>query len=142
MTTLVRPPLGHEFKVGANLTVLECGVCGCLHGIPAAWERMAEKAGHHEYDWYCPQGHKIGYGGSSDLEKARKRAEEAERRVQAERDLRQDTERRLIAQRGETTKARKRAAAAVCPCCNRTFQQLARHMKTKHPDYDPAKPPA
>jgi hypothetical protein len=25
----------------------------------------------------------------------------------------------------------------VCPCCNRTFQQLARHMKAKHPGYGP-----
>jgi hypothetical protein len=22
-----------------------------------------------------------------------------------------------------------------CPCCNRTFQQLARHMKAKHPEH-------
>lgn len=27
-----------------------------------------------------------------------------------------------------------RAHAGVCPCCNRTFKQLAAHMKTKHPD--------
>jgi hypothetical protein len=23
----------------------------------------------------------------------------------------------------------------VCPCCNRTFQALARHMNSKHPTY-------
>lgn len=22
-----------------------------------------------------------------------------------------------------------------CPCCNRTFQNLQRHMTSKHPDY-------
>lgn len=139
MTTLTSPPLGREYKVGANLTVLECGNCGCLHAIPTNWEESAKSAGHHTYDWYCPRGCKIGYGGPSEAEKQRKRADEAERRVQAERDLRQDTERRLIAQRGETTKAKKRAAAAVCPCCNRSFVQLRRHMANKHPDYDPEK---
>lgn len=30
---------------------------------------------------------------------------------------------------------RKRASAGVCPCCNRTFSQLARHMQTKHPTF-------
>lgn len=30
---------------------------------------------------------------------------------------------------------RNRAAAGVCPCCNRTFEQLGRHMTTKHPEY-------
>lgn len=28
-----------------------------------------------------------------------------------------------------------RVGAGVCPCCKRTFQQLARHMKCKHPKY-------
>jgi hypothetical protein len=23
----------------------------------------------------------------------------------------------------------------VCPCCQRSFQNLSRHMKTKHPEY-------
>lgn len=26
------------------------------------------------------------------------------------------------------------APLCVCPCCNRTFSALSRHMKTKHPD--------
>jgi hypothetical protein len=29
-------------------------------------------------------------------------------------------------------------ANGVCPCCNRTFQNLARHMAGKHPDYEEA----
>jgi DNA repair exonuclease SbcCD ATPase subunit len=65
--------------------------------------------------------------------------QELRQRAQAERDLREDTERRLSAQKAQTTKARKRAAAALCPCCNRSFVQLRRHMETKHPGYDPAK---
>lgn len=31
----------------------------------------------------------------------------------------------------------KRINAGVCPCCNRTFQNLARHMATKHKDERP-----
>ncbi len=32
-------------------------------------------------------------------------------------------------------RTRKRVGSGVCPCCSRTFQQLARHMKAKHPAY-------
>lgn len=32
-----------------------------------------------------------------------------------------------------------RAQGGACPCCNRTFADMARHMKTKHPDFDPNK---
>jgi hypothetical protein len=34
---------------------------------------------------------------------------------------------------------RKRIQSGVCPCCNRTFENLGRHMKSKHPafDYEP-----
>lgn len=28
-----------------------------------------------------------------------------------------------------------RVSAGTCPCCNRSFKQLAAHMKNKHPDY-------
>ena len=37
--------------------------------------------------------------------------------------------------RKELHSVKARVAHGVCPCCNRTFKQLARHMKTKHPDY-------
>lgn len=35
----------------------------------------------------------------------------------------------------ETKRLKKRAAVGVCPCCSRTVGQLARHMKTKHPEF-------
>jgi hypothetical protein len=44
------------------------------------------------------------------------------------------TERRLRAQKGATTRAKKRAVAATCPCCGRSFSQLRRHMAAKHPE--------
>lgn len=50
--------------------------------------------------------------------------------AQAERDQ------RLAAER-ELKKIQTRVKGGVCPCCNRSFVQLTRHMKTKHPDYEP-----
>lgn len=52
-----------------------------------------------------------------------------------QRSMRKTTERQLIAQKGQVTKLRKRAKAGVCPCCNRTFVGLQRHMAQKHPEF-------
>jgi hypothetical protein len=44
----------------------------------------------------------------------------------------------LVAQRGQTTKARnqlERVGNGVCPCCTRSFTNLRRHMATKHPGF-------
>lgn len=30
-----------------------------------------------------------------------------------------------------------RVANGVCPCCNRHFENLERHMKGQHPDFQP-----
>lgn len=55
-------------------------------------------------------------------------------RLAAERDQAEASAR---AYKGAATKARKRAKAGTCPCCKRTFQQLARHMASQHPDFEP-----
>lgn len=43
--------------------------------------------------------------------------------------------RQIAAQRGQTTKLKNRIAKGVCPCCQRSFQNLKRHMESQHPDF-------
>ena len=43
---------------------------------------------------------------------------------------------RCAAARGQVTKLKNRAAAGLCPCCNRSFTNLLRHMATKHEGYE------
>jgi hypothetical protein len=120
----------------------------CWCGIPLAVpENLLDQAYNHGVQIHCPIGHRFGWK-ETEADRQKARADRAEAnlkrardRAEAEKDLREDTERRLRAQKGETTKARKRAAAAVCPCCNRSFVQLRRHMETKHPDYQPTSTP-
>lgn len=57
-------------------------------------------------------------------------AREAKERAQRERN-------RANGYKGHATRITKRAKAGVCPCCNRTFQSLAKHMATQHPDFTP-----
>lgn len=116
-----------------RLTVVEC-TCGLMYAIPESLHNQLD-AKRERRSVYCPLGHQWHYVGKSDAEKVR----ELQDRLAAER-AQHDQERATLkaqATRAKNAKARleKRAAAGVCPCCNRTFQQLARHMKTKHPDY-------
>lgn len=85
---------------------------------------------------HCPLGHGYVLGGREG------RAERLEKQLAAERARHDQTraerdqhERSLRAERGAKTKLKKRLAGGVCPCCQRTFENLGRHMKTKHPEY-------
>lgn len=136
---------GYTYAADTDLTVMTCPVCGIVYAIPERLRANAHARGDWQIMWYCPNGHELGFG-ESDIDrerKARKRAEEARQRAldreQATRDLLTATENSLRAQKGATTKARKRAAAALCPVpgCNRHFVQMQRHLKTKHPDWQP-----
>jgi dephospho-CoA kinase len=126
----------------AYTEVLETTRCWC--GISLAVpSNLLRNAYDHGTQIYCPIGHKFGWK-ETEADRQRKRAEQAEARAkraeerrQAERDLREHTERQLSAQRGATTRAKKRSAAGVCPCCNRSFKQIRHHMASQHPDYKP-----
>lgn len=123
--------------VTTKLSTLSCGICAIPFAIPEALHNALIDSGN---SFYCPNGHHISYT-ESEANKLRKRLEREQNeraRVAAERDQAQASAR---AQKGVATKARKRAAAALCPCCNRSFVQLRRHMASKHPDYDPTEEP-
>ena len=121
-----------------TLTTITCGACGIPFGLPQnyyeARRRDAEL-------FSCPNGHRIGYGQSeADRERAKRlRAEQEAEWLRTSRQAAWDqaaaAERRRAAAKGQLTKVKKRVAAGVCPCCNRTFQDLARHMAGQHPDY-------
>lgn len=55
--------------------------------------------------------------------------------IAAQRRLRDHAERQASARKGQVTRLKNRAAAGVCPCCTRSFENLRRHMTTKHPTF-------
>lgn len=111
--------------------VVETCWCGIRHAIPS---ELARQAKHNGKAVYCPLGHRWVVRETDADRLARELAEER-RRAQANRDLLHAEERSHSATRGHLTRQRKRVAAGVCPCCGRTFQQLARHMANKHPGF-------
>jgi hypothetical protein len=110
-----------------TLVVTHCW-CGIALAIPSNLHRVAHDEKGHSV--YCPLGHPFTYGNSYEERLAAER-----RRHEATRDLLRAEENSHKATRGHLTRQKKRVAAGVCPCCHRTFKQLARHMRSKHPDY-------
>lgn len=119
-----------------------CFKCGVVFGMPKALHNTCVRD---KQTFYCPNGHGQAYV-TSEADKLRTKLQAAEQATRAaeERAAREERwrvqanevsrtlERRLAAQRGVTTKMKKRIAGGACPCCNRTFLNLHRHMQTKH----------
>jgi hypothetical protein len=105
--------------------VEECCNCGVAFAMTDQLytERHKDKA-----TFYCPNGHGQHYVGKTDKQLLVEAEERSRQAIQAERDQ------RLAAER-ELKRIQDRSKGGACPCCKRSFVQLARHMKTKHPDY-------
>jgi hypothetical protein len=113
-----------------NLVVVECYSCTIQYGIPASLNKMLlDKRSN--ATTYCPNGHGWCYTGQT----AEERVRAAEARATHADDQRQAAERRVTAYKGQLTKVKNRVANGVCPCCSRTFVNLARHMAGRHPDF-------
>lgn len=118
-----------------DLFIEDCISCGVEFGLPLGLQQ-ARLQDHRSF--YCPNGHSMHYTAKTDVEKlseAKQKLASAqeEARIQAARALQAENE--LSASRAEAERIAKRTKAGVCPCCNRSFVQLARHMKTKHPEH-------
>jgi hypothetical protein len=123
-----------ELTYTETLVTTSCW-CGIHLAVPDNLLRWAKQSQRNSI--YCPIGHTFVFGDSFE-EKYRQEQERraaAERRAQATRDLLAAEERSHSATRGHLTRTKKRVAHGVCPCCNRTFQQLSRHMASRHPEY-------
>lgn len=110
------------------MVTCSCCVCSVLFAFPERFER--DRRRDHAY-FYCPNGHQQHYTEKSDKDRLKEaRAEVAAAQTQVTHLTDQ-----LEATKRDAKRAQQRAAAGVCPCCNRSFQQLRRHMASKHPEY-------
>jgi hypothetical protein len=116
---------------------MQCGTCGVWHAFPETiYEHCYREGGF----WSCPNGHRRGWDKGAEKKEVDLLRQERDRLKQRQAMLEDDiaAARRLTAAaKAETTKLRKRVGAGVCPCCNRTFQNVARHMATKHSNVVP-----
>lgn len=125
---------------GGHFELRECITCGVMHAMPAVLLDQDRSAGGYRY---CPNGHQQGWSKEDSEETKIRRERDSLKQQIAQRDdmiaheRRQTEEARRQVEQGkkEAKRLAKRAAAGVCPCCTRTVEQLARHMKTKHPGF-------
>lgn len=113
-----------------SFDMMTCGVCGVRHLMPTTKRETCAKEGPSR-SWFCPNGHERVYR-ESEADKVRRELNNARQQIaRAEDEAREATAR---ATKAENAKKRleKRINAGLCPCCNRSFQNLARHMASKH----------
>lgn len=119
--------------------------CGITFMVPDTWERKRRED---HTGFYCPNGHVQYFLAKTEAEKLREQlarekhqAEQTQARLRDEaekaRRQRDTADRRRAAMKGQVTKIKNRVGRGVCPCCNRTFQNLQRHMEGQHPDWAP-----
>jgi hypothetical protein len=122
----------YQYSQDVTLVTVECCNCGIVFAMPQSFSDQL-KVSHANF--YCPNGHPQHYAGKSEAEIARAAWEQEKREAARLR------ERAIVAERAQQkaekaiAKHKKRAAAGLCTCCNRTVSQLAQHMKSKHPDF-------
>ena len=133
--------MGYAIQKQLVLETAECCACGVVFAMPDYMMKARRNDGG---AFFCPNGHSQHYT-KSEVQRLREKLEDqtraatkmAEKALAAEEAEQRAVEAAQKAQR-DIDRMKKRASSGVCPCCNRTFQQLARHMKMKHPDHDSA----
>lgn len=126
--------MGALLKIEADSEWIECASCGVFFGSHVLRKRRQD---HHPF--YCPNGHSQHFPQENTEEFLRRKLAESDARL-ADRDRSiawERSQRETEAQRAREAekklkRIKTRVAAGVCPECNRTFQQLARHMACKH----------
>lgn len=129
---------GAALNINQRFEVIYCYKCSIPFAVPANIRSQWVDGGD---SFYCPHGHRQSYTESTTQKLEKQLAHEKKLKEWAQHDAENSrkaaskAERQRRAQKGVVTKLKNRAKAGVCPCCTRTFKQLAAHMKNKHPEF-------
>jgi hypothetical protein len=120
------------FTTATTIVVETCYTCGVVFGLGAEFRqaRINDKK-----EWYCPNGHGQHYIGKSEAERLRQQLDWANSRAASWKDQAETAEARRRGEKAAKTRLKNRIAKGVCPCCNRSFVDLGRHMAGQHPHF-------
>ena len=110
----------------------DCCSCGAIFGLEQHRITRLKKEGG---NFYCPHCGTQQHYVESENQKLKERLAQEKHRAEAFKRQATYEAKSKAAIKGHLTRTKKRIGAGVCPCCNRTFKQLANHMKAKHPEY-------
>jgi len=124
--------MGTEIALDVTLTSIDCGECGGTYAINERYRKQKWEQGGF---WNCPYCQTSwGFGQSENARLKKELANAIKRKEWAEQDAKHAEDCRR-AEKAAKTRLKNRIHNGVCPCCNRTFQNLQKHMKKQHPDY-------
>lgn len=93
----------------------------------------------------CPNGHSWHYKSQAEMDEdallrrerdlLKQRVAQKDDEIKRQRELTAAAERQTSAQKAQVTRLKNRAKAGLCPCCNRHFTNLERHINGQHPDF-------
>lgn len=112
-----------------NIVVEECWVCGTPFGMAVT---LRDKFDENGTTFFCPRGDRLRYG-EGEVARLQREVQKAQ---QAAIDAREEAKNAVITAKREVTRRQniqKRIRAGVCPECHRHFENVERHMNTKHP---------
>ena len=122
-----------EFARAITLRFVEyqCGGCGVWFAMEKHhYNQLVESRG----GFYCPNGCSRRFIGKTEAERLREKLDAERARTAFERRRADREQASARAYKGQVTKIKNRIGKGVCPFCNRSFQNLHRHMESKHPD--------
>lgn len=125
-----------QVDIALKLYTQTCCNCGIHFGVPDDFDDR-RRSDHQTF--YCPSGHAQSYVGKTEAEKLKQELAtrtaalvEAERRLQAETNMRRSAQQQEKTAKTKLRKTLHRVEHGVCPQCHQTFSQLAAHMKNQH----------
>lgn len=115
----------------------QCRTCGSWNVVPkTVLDAQYRLGGFHS----CHMGHQWGWKAGAEQEEINVLRRERDRLKQNAAYLNDriaEEQKRATEAEKKYQRARRRAVAGVCPCCNRTFVNVQRHMATKHKNVVP-----
>lgn len=138
---------GTIITTSVELVEVNCGCCGGVYAINKVYHQRCYDKG---LSWRCPYPDcnvTWGWSGSGAhkkelkrLERLRKNAEDRERhahqRAEAALADAKHADHRARGFKGQLTQTKKRIGKGQCPCCQKPYVHLARHMEKMHPEYE------
>lgn len=116
--------LSDEYKI------INPSCCNAPFAVPASTLRNWKES---HCTWHCPHcGRRRYYPELTDEEK---RIRELQQQLSSTQVRAVAAESRARTKQRQYERIRDRVKNGVCPCCNRTFQNVARHMATQHPEF-------
>lgn len=122
-----------EVDIKVQLEKIDCPSCNALYAMSCDYIDRRRKDGKCWNCPYCSAG--TSFHGNDEISKLKKQI--ADEQVIKNRALADANFLRgeVLAAKAAEERLKKRAASGVCPCCTRTFVNVADHIKQKHPDF-------